>query len=670
MKTFKYFTVLLATLSLMTVSCKDFDYEELTGKGAPTIKANTVTSATMGDSIDITVNCGDAENYDLSTLKAEMCYSGEPVNAVTVRTPQAGDYQVKLHVPFLRFIPNGKAQVRLTLQNVTTKTAVEYIDIDVERPHFKDLQFITADNEKIAMTEGEDYTYSCPFNIADNAFKGYFQTADGKYRFGWGDNDIAENGQGFLSFQSNATGKVNVTFNSRDFTYGPQEELNIQPLEFRNQEGQDVFTGTLTEGMSYKFIGDEAVTKNNWFYDSDFFTRNADGTFTFKALTGTYTIKAVFDEKGFRIFSGEPKSPTKLNVDGTGAVWIIGGDMFGKPNYSHAQSWWTDTDHALCMAPVADKTYQVTLAVGRQLKAGNTVDFKFFGQAGWGTEFKATGNYALTTNNPWFEIDQSSGNIKLKNGVTLKNGEAFKFTVDLTAGCANGKLTVEKADDPAIELTTAADNYTGRFIQGNIYQIGGDAAISADDWFYDPDFLIRNQDGSYTFNAQTGNYTIKAVFAQKGFRIHRMNEAGDQPASLAADGTGAIWIIGDAIYGKPTFEDAHSWWTGAENDLCMAPVKNKVYQITLTVGKQLKAGKSVNFKFFGQANWGIEFKGAPADYYLTTTGTTFLVGDGNGHDNGNIYLAEGAELIDGETYVFTIDCSKGVKPATLTVVKK
>src|SRR3712207_9588361 len=72
---------------------------------------------------------------------------------------------------------------------------------------------------------------------------------------------------------------------------------------------------------------------------------------------------------------------------------------------------------------VADKTYQVTLAVGRQLKAGNTVDFKFFGQAGWGTEFKATGNYALTTNNPWFEIDQSSGNIKLKRSEERRVGK-------------------------------------------------------------------------------------------------------------------------------------------------------------------------------------------------------------------------------------------------------
>ncbi|WP_306302585.1 DUF5121 domain-containing protein [Segatella baroniae] len=81
------------------------------------------------------------------------------------------------------------------------------------------------------------------------------------------------------------------------------------------------------------------------------------------------------------------------------------------------------------------------------------------------------------------------------------------------------------------------------------------------------------------------------------------------------------------------------WWTDTDHALCLAPVKPKVHQVTLTVGKQLKAGKSVNFKFFGQAGWGTEFKGKDHDHLLTTDNPTFLIGNGTGgHDNGNIYL--------------------------------
>ena len=672
MKAIRYFSAMLVALSVWSMSsCKDFDYQDLETKGTPTIKASIASNAVMGDSIDVTVDCSDAEGYDLSTLKAEMCYSGEPVNTVTVRTKTPGTYKIRLHVPFLRFIPNGTTQVRLTLQNVTTRKTVENIDLQVERPHFKNLEFVTADGDRIAMTEGEDYTYTCLFDISDNAFKGYFQTADGKYRFGWAENDVAENGQGYLSLQSNKLGKVPVTFNTRDFTFAPQEELNIQPLEFRNAAEQDSYVGTLTQGMSYKFIGDEAVQNLSWFYDTDFFIRNVDGTYLFNALTGTYTIKAIFAQNGFRIYAGDEKNPTKLNADGTGAIWIIGSDMFDKPTYATAHSWWTGVNNDVCMAPIAEKTYQVTLTVGRQIDPDKNFDFKFFGQPDWGTEFKASGDHALTTDNPWFYIDPSSGNIKQKADVTLTKGQTFKFTIDLTKGCDQGVLKVEKNDDPTIEITQTNSTYTGRFIQGNIYQITGDAAFSANDWFYDTDFFIKNQDGSYTFNAVTGNYTIKAVWAQKGFRIHRMNEAGDTPASLADDGTGAIWIIGAAVYGKPTTADAQDWWTDTDHALCMTPVKPKVYQVTLTVGKQLKAGKGINIKFFGQAGWGTEFKGKDHDHLLTTANTTFLIGNGTGgHDNGNIYLAEDAELVDGETYVFTIDCSKGMKPATLSVIKK
>ncbi len=671
MKTISYLAIALAGIALTATSCRDDDYENLTPKGSPVIEATTVANAEMGDSIDVQVNCSDAEGYDLSTLKAEVCYSGEAVNAVTIRTKTPGAYTLRLHVPFLRFIPNGTAQIRLTLQNVTTQSTVKDLNIEVTRPHFADLQFVTSDSVKYAMTEGEDYTYSCRVPITDNAFKGFFQTADGKYKFGWDDNDVAENGNGFLSFQSNSTGTVNVSFNSRDFTFAPQETLNIQPLVFRNVDGQDSYTGILTQGMLYRFMGDDAVTADSWYCDPDYFTRNADGTYTFNALTGTYTVKAVFEESGFRIYSGTSQAPTKLNADGTGAIWIIGGNMFGKPTFDHAQGWWTDTDHAICMAPVGEKIYQTTFTVGKQLKPGTNVDFKFFGQAGWGTEFKASGNYALTSDNPWFYVNASDGNIHLKDGVTLMSGDTYKFTIDLTQGTANGVLRVEKTDVPTLSFENADGKnvFTGKLVQGNIYQFVGDDAVKGTDWYYDPDFFTRNADGSYTFNAITGTYSIKAVFDQGGFRIHAMD--GDTPAKLNADGTGAIWIIGDAIYGKPTFSAAQSWWTDTDHALCMAPVKAKVYQVTFTVGKQFKAGNSVNFKFFGQAGWGTEFKGTSADYYLTTDNSTFLIGTGaNGHDNGNIYLQEGLTLVDGETYVFTIDCRKGVAPATLSVQKK
>ena len=133
-----------------------------------------------------------------------------------------------------------------------------------------------------------------------------------------------------------------------------------------------------------------------------------------------------------------------MQPDGTGAVWIIGDAVYGKPTFAEAQNWWTDTDHALCMAPVAEKVYQVTFTIGQQLKGGNSTNFKFFGQAGWGIEFKDAGDYVLTTDNPWFIVNAGDGNIHLGDGVQLVNGETYVLTIDLTAGVKAGVLKVEK----------------------------------------------------------------------------------------------------------------------------------------------------------------------------------------------------------------------------------
>ena len=60
MKQTRYISAALVLLSALAVaSCKNFDYEELVAAGNPVVKAATVGSAEMGDSIDVKVTCKD-----------------------------------------------------------------------------------------------------------------------------------------------------------------------------------------------------------------------------------------------------------------------------------------------------------------------------------------------------------------------------------------------------------------------------------------------------------------------------------------------------------------------------------------------------------------------------------------------------------------------------------
>lgn len=79
--------------------------------------------------------------------------------------------------------------------------------------------------------------------------------------------------------------------------------------------------------------------------------------------------------------------------------------------------------------------------------------------------------------------------------------------------------------------------------------------------------------------------------------------------------------------------------------------------MTLTIGRQLKAD-NVDFKFFGQAGWGTELSPV-RDYKISSASNVFLIGNKavNGHDDGNVYVADGVTLQDGKTYRFTVDMS-------------
>jgi hypothetical protein len=660
--------LILSALFMLT-SCIDEDYKNIVQQGDPLIGVNALGDAQMGETVNFTVNCTDKTGERLSTLKAELLFTDEAVDATTIRTKEPGDYSVSLNVPYLQYIPNGEAKVRLTLQNVTTSTTIVEVPLTVERPHFSDLQFITADSTVYQMSEGDNYLYTVTVPTTESAFKGFFMTRDGKYSFGSNGSEIELGQKGNIDFVTNNTGDVVVSFNTCDYTFGPNEEITIQPLNFT--EAENVITRQMQQGREYTIGG---IVADDWFIDPDFFELNDEGNYVFRAIDGTYTLTAYGNYKFLQVYSGTASEPATLQADGSGAIWVIGGNGINKPFLStkNNNGWWTGTEWDQATAQIKEKVYQLTLTVGKQLSATD-VNFKFFGQPNWGTEFKGDGSdYSLVCNSDVFGVGDGNGhdngNIYLKDGATLNDGDTYIFTVDLTGGTKNAPLTVKKGAGEGAQLVTLADKEPQAMSikKGATLQFDG---VVGSDWFVDPDFLKDNGDGTYTFLCISGQYAIKAYADYQYVQVYPVNEEG-KPATMQTDGTGSIWVIGSECVNKPFLSSANnkSWWTDPDWDQCMAPIAKGVYRITLTVGQQL-AATGVNFKFFGQPTWGIEFNGQGGDYHLDSDNDWFRVNAADS-DNGNIFLKDGVTLNEGEIFVFTIDLTDGVANGVLTVEKK
>lgn len=229
-----------------------------------------------------------------------------------------------------------------------------------------------------------------------------------------------------------------------------------------------------------------------------------------------------------------------------------------------------------------------------------------------------------------------------------------------------GDTAFEKKASRVYSLTTD-------FEQGKDYIAAGDDRLTSDDWYSDPDFFVRNADGSYMFIAVSGKYEVTANFYSNFFKVIPLDENGEWLTYNKEDGTGAIWMMGNAYVGKPSISFAGNW--GSSNNWSPTPdmftpvpqVREKVYQLTLTIGEQL-AATDVNFKFFHQAGYGNdnsdEFNvkdGSPC--HISTTSDIFRI---DTTESGNIKLQSGATLTNGTTYVFTIDCTDP-KNAVMTV---
>lgn len=452
MKHIRYYIMALLALPLMA-SCGDDDYSAPTPAGNPVMSYTAPASAVwMGDEVEVKVNCKDDGGVALSTLKANLLFSGQSVDETTIRTKEAGEYTVKLKVPYAQNVPDGKVDIQLTLQNVSTKSNTETLSFDIKRPHFNNLQFVSADGVKYDMTEKSDFVYQAVLPSSKKTFKGYFATKDGKFVFGSSTGkDISLGETGNFNFTSENMNDVVVTFDAKNYTAGPTDVLPVTILDFADSDAGKTWVGDIKQGATCNLTINGNNLPDDWYYDSDWFQKEEDGSYTFKAITGRYTVLADFTHKSFRIWTMNGSEPMSLNGDGTGALWIIGNEGVNKPTWDAVNhGWWTGVDSDVCLTPIKAKVYQVTLTVGKQLRATG-VDFKFFGQADWGIEFKGKDNsHLISTESEVFGIGDGNGhghdngNVYLKDGVELKDGETYVLTVDLTAGVDKAVLKVEK----------------------------------------------------------------------------------------------------------------------------------------------------------------------------------------------------------------------------------
>ena len=241
---------------------------------------------------------------------------------------------------------------------------------------------------------------------------------------------------------------------------------------------------------------------------------------------------------------------------------------------------------------------------------------------------------------------------------SLRN-TVYKFLIRQDTGDTKVML-----DGEAMTCTSYGRYETDRDLrQGQSLTItaeGREGELEAD-W----DFFSLQDDGSLRFLAIDGHYRIRTDL-DLNYITAEVLDAKGEPATLATNGSGAVWVIGNEGIGKPSYRAAGRSWSEDEGAMCMAPVEARTHQLTLQVGKHLDAG-NVAFKFFHQKGWGGEFHGSGGNR-ITCVSNLFGIGNGtNGHDNGNVYLKPEAALEEGAIYRFTLRFTFGISNVTLRV---
>jgi len=444
MNTMKIKQWIIACVAFVFLLSCSSDVLEPQQEGNPTMQIeNQFANVHFGDLLPFEVTVSD--EVPLSTLTAILYYGEEEVSRTIIRTKENGSYTGTIEVPFIKGTPDGLATLEFILVNTTMKKVSRTFEVPVKLAPYPYLILVTADAAYPMVPTGQPNEYAATEAFPSTELPAYIKTpvVDEKGRellFGWdeGAAAVAEGSKNEIPYVSPVGGTYSVTFNMKTFETGPFFELvlNGQKMSMVDKDNYRIDID-LTQGEEITLEG-----MTDWWVDPDYFVMEGD-QLTFLPISGRYRVTANLISNWLRVEAMSGSNYATLQPDGTGAIWVIG-DQVGKPSYTANHVGWTPAN-GLCMAPVGDKKYQLTLVAGETVNP-EEINFKFFHQKDWGGEFSSQ---SLTTDSDIVFVGDGSngrdnGNLGLVTGTTLEIGATYVFTIDLSAGVDNGVLTVVK----------------------------------------------------------------------------------------------------------------------------------------------------------------------------------------------------------------------------------
>jgi len=480
-----------------------------------------------------------------------------------------------------------------------------------------------------------------------------------------------------------APGKVTVAYEE----YVPSDFPTFNGTNMAKAGNNYYYDAELTQGGEFTIGNATSVEMDidNAYVDEFAASNQGNGKFKFNAISGKYTVFLMPAMNYVKIFPGTYEAPGTFTNDK--AIWVIGSDIGQPTSALNNSNWSASLNNSIPVAQVSENVYKIAFTYGQEITG---VNFKFFGQYGWGTEFHGEdlamepndyfyintpqGEWAYDENgNEIYQRGSDDGNI-FSGPVALGKGDKIILTIDLNGfvpgdpindiQAVPGKVTVEfkpsTAPKPAfngIEMTPNGDNYVAEvdLNQGDVFTLAA-PDFDVDNIYIDNQFAWGLGDGKFKFNAVSGKYCVVLMEGRNYLKIF--------PGTMAAPATineGGLWIIGEGI-GRPNVNNyAPGWNTGAMTDIPVAQVATNIYRYQVTCGVEMW-DNWCNYKFFGQPNWGIEF--VPGTDYAITTDNEYLK---IGESDGNVSFKGVFE--NGKSYTITIDFTAGLNAGVMTVVE-